>query len=109
EDGREQPIIYFSQESDQSLRVALVVDRSRSVQTVLGRAQNAVHDFINSVIRTGKDRACLVAFDSDVYLVQDFTDNSKRLTSAFDTLTAAGGTSIFARIYKTWRDKLTGT
>ena len=109
EDGREQPIIYFSQESDQPLRVAIVVDRSRSVQTVLGRAQNTVHDFINSVIRTGKDRVCLVAFDSDVYLVQDFTDDSNKLTSAVNKLTAAGGTSVFDAIYKTSRDKLTGT
>ncbi len=108
EDGKEQPIIYFSQESDQPLSVALVVDRSRSVQTVLGRAQNAVHDFINSVMRTGKDRACLVAFDSDVHLVQDFTDDSDTLALAVNKLTAAGGTSVFDAVYKTSRDKLAG-
>src|SRR5262245_38043496 len=35
DDGTEQPIVYFSQESDQPLRMALVLDRSRSVQNVL--------------------------------------------------------------------------
>src|SRR5215468_3036761 len=64
DDGKEQPIVYFSQESDQPLRIALVVDRSNSVQKVLGRAQVVVRDFINSVLRRGKDSACLVAFDS---------------------------------------------
>src|SRR5262249_27414083 len=109
DDGKEQPITYFSQESDQPLRVALVVDRSRSVQKVMSRAQAVVHNFINSVLRPGKDTACLVAFDSGVYLVQDFTDNADILASAVNKLTAAGGTSVFDAIYKTSRDKLAGT
>jgi Ca-activated chloride channel family protein len=109
DDGREQPLIYFSQESDQPLRVALVVDRSRSVQKVLGRAQTAVRDFISSVLRPRKDSACLVAFDSGVYLLQDFTDDADTLAGAVSKLTAAGGTSIFDAIYKTSRDKLAGT
>ena len=109
DDGKEQPIINFSQESDQPLRVALVVDRSRSVQKVLSRAQTAIRDFINSVLRRGKDSACLVAFDSGVYLLQDFTDDANTLADAVNKLTAAGGTSIFDAIYKTSRDKLAGT
>jgi len=109
DDGREQPLIHFSQESNQPLRVALVVDRSRSVQKVLGRAQTAVRDFISSVLRPAKDSACLVAFDSGVYLLQDFTDDADTLAGAVSRLTAAGGTSIFDAIYKTSRDKLAGT
>lgn len=109
DDGREQPLTYFSQESNQPLRVAFVVDRSRSVQKVLGRAQTAVRDFISSVLRPEKDSACLVAFDSGVYLLQDFTDDADTLAGAVSKLTAAGGTSIFDAIYKTSRDKLAGT
>lgn len=109
DDGREQPLIHFSQESNQPLRVAFVVDRSRSVQKILGRAQTAVRDFISSVLRPAKDSACLVAFDSGVYLLQDFTDDADALAGAVSKLTAAGGTSIFDAIYKTSRDKLAGT
>ncbi|HEY3138546.1 MAG TPA: VWA domain-containing protein [Blastocatellia bacterium] len=109
DDGKEQPIIYFSQESDEPLRVALVVDRSRSVQGVLGRARTVVRDFIHSILRPGKDSACLVAFDSGVYLVQDFTEDADTLAAAVNKLTAAGGTSIFDAVYKTARDKLAGT
>jgi len=109
DEGKEQPIIHFSQESSQPLRVALVVDRSRSVQSVLGRAQGVVRDFIKSVLRPGKDSVCLVAFDSGVYVVQDFTDNADILAGAVNKLTAAGGTSIFDAVYKASRDKLAGT
>jgi Ca-activated chloride channel family protein len=109
EDGKEQPIIYFSQESNQALLVALVVDRSRSVERVLGLEQAAVRDFLASVLRPGKDRACLVAFDSGVYVAQDFTDDANTLAGAVSRLTAAGGTSMFDAIYKTSRDKMSGT
>jgi VWFA-related protein len=109
DDGKQQPIVHFSQESNQPLRVALVIDRSRSVQSVLGRAQLAVRDFIHSVLRRGKDSACLLAFDSGVYLVQDFTDDADSLAAGVNKLTAAGGSSIFDAIYKASRDKLAGT
>ena len=106
DDGKEQPISYFSQEVEQPLTVALVIDRSRSVQSALSKAQVAARDFFNSVLRAGKDRATVVAFDSGVYVVQDFTDDASVLTAAALKLTAAGGTSIFDAVYKTTRDKL---
>jgi Ca-activated chloride channel homolog len=108
DDGKEQPISYFSQESDQPLTVALVVDRSRSVQSALSKAQVAARSFFGSVLRAGKDRAAVVAFDSGMYVVQDFTDDASALAAAAAKLTAAGGTSIFDAVYKTTRDKLAG-
>jgi Ca-activated chloride channel family protein len=108
EDGKEQPIVYFSQESSQPLRMAIVVDRSRSVEKVLALAQTAARNVFSSVLRPGTDRACVVAFDSGVYLAQDFTDDPNALASALLRLTAAGGTSMFDAIYKASRDKLSG-
>ena len=108
DDGKEQPISYFSQESDQPLTVALVIDRSRSVQSALSKAQVAARNFFSSVLRAGKDRAAVVAFDSGVYVVQDFTDDPSALAAAALKLTAGGGTSIFDAVYKTTRDKLGG-
>jgi Ca-activated chloride channel homolog len=109
DDGKEQPIVYFSQESDQPLRIALVVDRSRSVQNVLSLAKTAAGNFLTSVLRPNRDRACVVAFDSGVYLTQDFTDDPNILSNALSRVTAEGGTSIFDAIYKVCRDKLSGT
>jgi Ca-activated chloride channel family protein len=63
DDGKEQTISYFSQETDQPLTVALVIDRSRSVQSAFSKAQVAARNFFSSVLRAGKDRAVVVAFD----------------------------------------------
>jgi Ca-activated chloride channel family protein len=106
DNGKEQPITYFGQESSQPLRVVLVIDRSRSVQRELARAKTAAQDFFTSVLRPGRDRAAVVAFDSGVYLLQGFTDNTAVLTSAVSGLTSSGGTSIFDAVYKTARDML---
>jgi VWFA-related protein len=108
DDGKEQPISYFSQESNQPLTVALIIDRSRSVQSALSKAQAAARDFFSSVLRAGRDRAAVVAFDSGAYVVQDFTDDAKALAAAALKLKAAGGTSIFDAVYKTTRDRLAG-
>lgn len=109
EDGKDQPIINFSQESNQLLRMALVVDRSRSVQKAMSLAKTAARNFFSSVLRPGRDRACVVAFESGVYMTQDFTDDPNALANALSRVTAEGGTSIFDAIYKVARDKLSGT
>jgi len=106
DNDKEQSISYFSQELNQPLTIALVIDRSRSVQSALSKAQVAARNFFSSVLRAGKDRAVVVAFDSGVYVVQDFTDDASSLAAASSKLTAAGGTSIFDAVYKTTRDKL---
>src|SRR5258705_13542100 len=64
DEGKEQPIIFFSEESKQPLRMAIVVDRSRSVQKVLSLAKTAARNLFSSVLRPNRDRACVVAFDS---------------------------------------------
>src|SRR6185369_16974476 len=72
------------------------------------KAQMAARNFFSSVLRPGKDRAAVVAFDTGVYVVQDFTDDAGLLAGAASRLTAAGGTSIFDAVYKITRDKLAG-
>jgi Ca-activated chloride channel family protein len=109
DEGKEQPIVLFSEESNQPLRMAIVVDRSRSVQKVLSLAKTAARSFFSSVLRPNRDRACVVAFDSGVYLTQDFTDDPNVLANALSRVTAEGGTSVFDAIYKVSRDKLSGT
>ena len=98
DDGKEQPISYFSQESDQPLTVALVIDRSRSVQSALSKAQVAARNFFGSVLRAGKSRGG-VAFDQactwSMILLLMRAHSRRRLK-----LTAAGGTSIFDAVYK---------
>jgi len=88
--------------------MAIVVDRSRSVQKVLSLAKTAARKFFSLVLRPNRDRACVVAFDSGVYLTQDFTEDPNVLANALSRVTAEGGTSVFDAIYKVSRDKLSG-
>src|SRR5262249_53916520 len=67
--------------------------------------QNAADKFLSSVVRKNIDRSCLIAFDSHVYLLQDWTDQIELLTGMIQKLSAAGGTSLFDAIYKTCRDQ----
>src|SRR5215475_6195862 len=109
DDDKEQPVVYFSEESNQPLRLAVVVDRSRSVEKMLTLARSASRDFFSSVLRPGLDSACVVAFDSHVYLARDYTDDSNVLADSLSGLSAAGGTSLFDAVYKAARDKLSGS
>ena len=109
DDGQEQTVSYLSREANLPFTVALVVDRSRSVQHALTQAQAAAREFFRAVLRPGKDQAAVVAFDSGVYLLQDLTDDANALGRAVDQLSSAGGTSIFDAVYKTVRDRLAGS
>jgi VWFA-related protein len=66
---------------------------------------NAASAFVTSVVRGPQDRGALVAFDSKVYLVQDWTADPEALVAALHELSAAGGSSIFDALFKTCRDE----
>lgn len=107
DDGAPQPITHFSREIQLPLSIALAIDRSRSVQKKFQFEQAAATQFLKAVLHPGKDRGLLVAFDSNVYLLHDFTDEAAALADAIQKLTVSGGTSIFDAVYKTSRDKFT--
>ncbi|MBI3951281.1 MAG: VWA domain-containing protein [Acidobacteria bacterium] len=105
DEGRRQQISEFSRETQLPLTLALVVDRSRSVQTRFELERAAAIQFLESVLRKGQDQGLLMAFDSDVYLVHDFTDDAAALSRQIKNLTAAGNSAIFDAVYKTARNK----
>lgn len=99
EDGKLQTITNFSSETDLPLTVALLVDTSGSIRDKLRFEQEAAIEFFFSTIRRRKDQGMLVAFDSGVDLLQDFTDNAETLADAVRKLRAGGGTSLYDAIY----------
>jgi Ca-activated chloride channel family protein len=105
DEGRRQQITAFSRETQLPLTLALVIDRSRSVQTRFDLERAAAVHFLESVMRKSHDRGLLVAFDSDVYVVQDFTDEVTLLAGKVRHLTTAGNSAIYDAIYKTARAK----
>lgn len=105
EDGQKQEISNFSRESDLPLTIAMLIDTSRSVGPKLKFEQEAAISFFQSIM-TPKDRAMLVRFDSDVDMLQDFTNDPNKLAYQIRKLKAAGGTALYDAIYRVCDEKL---
>lgn len=111
EDKRVQKIEYFSELNEKSevpLTVALLIDTSGSVKSKLAYEQETAAEFFRQIIRQNKDLALVMQFDSDVNLVQDFTDDQNRLLNALDSLKAGNSTSLYDAIYLAAEEKLEG-
>ncbi len=64
EDGKPQPIEYFSRETDLALRIGLLIDTSNSIRDRLRFEQQAATDFLSDTIRKGKDQAFVASFST---------------------------------------------
>jgi len=90
EDGKPQPIKYFSADSNQPLTIGILIDTSPSQERVLTIEQQSCVEFLHSVLRP-KDLAFLINFDSDIDLDQDFTNNVGSIARALNKLQIGGG------------------
>ena len=72
EDGRAQPIRYFSPQAGLPLTLGLLVDVSGSQRTVLAEQRRATSRFFDQVLRP-EDQAFLVRFDSKIELLPGLT------------------------------------
>jgi VWFA-related protein len=106
EDGKPQEIRFFSRETDLPLRIGMLIDTSNSVRLRLHFEQEAAIDFLNAVLRPGKDLAFVVAFDMEPQIVQDYTDDMEKLSSAIQGLQAGGVTSLFDSVFFACKEKL---
>jgi VWFA-related protein len=106
EDGKPQEIRFFSRETDLPLRIGLLVDTSNSIRERLRFEQEAAIDFLNVAVRPGKDLAFVVAFDVEPQMVQDYTDDIEKLSTAIQGLRAGGVTSLYDAIFSSSKEKL---
>ena len=90
EDGKPQPVKYFSADSNQPLTIGILIDTSPSQERVLTIEQQSCVEFLHSVLRP-KDLAFLINFDSDIDLDQDFTNNVSSIARALNKLQIGGG------------------
>ena len=90
EDGVPQQIRYFSRETDTPLTLAIMVDTSPSQGRVLDTEKEEANAFLRQVLRP-KDLTCVLHFDVAVELLQDFTNDQRRLASAIDSTVINGG------------------
>lgn len=82
EDGRRQTIQYFSRESDLPLIIGLLIDTSRSMQTVFEAERVASTRFLEQMLRPDRDLAAVVHFDNKVGVLQEFTSSREKLADA---------------------------
>src|SRR6202034_3663717 len=74
QDGKEQPIRFFSRGSDLPLSLALMVDTSGSQQTFIGDEALASDVFFETMLGRPEDRAMLVQFDSRLLELKGMTN-----------------------------------
>lgn len=86
EDGRPQPLKYFSQDANLALNLGLLVDTSHSQREVLDEERTASRAFLDRMLKQDKDRAFIIHFDKEVELLQDLTTSRDKLQKALDDL-----------------------
>jgi Ca-activated chloride channel family protein len=103
QDGKEEPIHYFSQGSELPLTFAIMVDTSGSQRTFIADEALASDVFIETMLNTKKDRAMLVQFDTSVLELKSMTNSANALHLALTRLSsheaAVGGTLLNDAIY----------
>ncbi len=103
QDGREEPIRYFSQGSDLPLTIALMVDTSASQRTLISDETLASDIFFETMLGRKQDRALLVEVDSHVRQLRGLTNSPDALHLALLSLgpdpTVPGGTLLQDAIY----------
>jgi VWFA-related protein len=103
-----QKIVEFTAETDLPLRIAILIDTSNSIRERFRFQQEAATDFVNAVVRPGKDAGMLVSFDTTAELVSDLTDSTDQLAKAIRSLRPGGGTALYDAIYFAAKERLMG-
>jgi Ca-activated chloride channel homolog len=107
QDGKPQPVTYFSQGSDLPLTLALMVDTSGSQRRYIADEIAAGHAFFPAMLKQPADRAVLVQFDSNILQLAKITSNVTTLEHALAYLSQShddygvqghGGTLLYDAI-----------
>jgi Ca-activated chloride channel family protein len=96
EDGAKQKLTFFSR-TQQPISLALLLDTSASMDERMGIAQEAAIGFARQLHK--EDQAEVVDFDSQVRILQSFTNDAPTLEKAIRQTTPNGSTSLYNAIY----------
>jgi len=95
EDGKPQSIISFHHE-DIPVAMAIVIDNSGSMREKRNKVNQAALNLVRA--SNPKDEVCIVNFNDEYYLDQDFTNNLLKLKEALEKIDAKGGTALYEAI-----------
>ena len=96
EDGAKQKLTFFSR-TQQPISLALLLDTSASMDERMGIAQEAAIGFARQLHKD--DQAEVIDFDSQVRILQAFTNDAATLEKAIRQTTPNGSTSLYNAIY----------
>lgn len=113
DNGKTQEIRNFSRDVDAPITLALLVDVSGSVMSILDEEKSAANRFLKAVIRPS-DKALLVSFASNIAVWQEFTGSLPLLLSALERLgpnhssefRSRGGTLLYDAVNLVTSDRL---
>ena len=83
----------------------MLIDTSLSVRPVFEEEKTTANAFLQSILRP-TDLALVIGFDRSVTLVQDLTENTKRLAAAIDDLKLGPYTALYDAVYLAANEKL---
>src|SRR5262249_989614 len=83
----------FDQNADTPVSVRVVIDTNGSMRLKLDTAVDAVERFVRTVY--SKDDIFIMGFDSEAYLLQDFTSDRAKLGKALRDADSGGGTALY--------------
>lgn len=109
EEGERQEIEFFSRESGedaQPLNIVLLIDTSGSVRDKLRFEQEAAEVFFQKTLRKNADLGAVVQFDSEINLVQDFTNSIGTLEDALRYIRPGGATKLYDAVWLAVNDLL---
>lgn len=89
EDGVPQTITTFQRETDRPLSIAFLIDVSASQERTLSDEKAATRSFIETVIKSNKDEAAVIAFTHSAFLEQDLTRDVLSLYQALQRIEVA--------------------
>src|ERR1035437_529794 len=92
EEGKAQPIKYFTKEPDLPLTIGLLVDVSGIQTNLIDIERSAAAQFFREVLRK-KDLAFLIMFGEETELLQDYTGSARLLTEGLGQLRPSSGVS----------------
>jgi len=100
DDGQPQRILFFNRQGDLPLRVGLLMDTSNSIRSRLKFEQEALIDFLYTVIRREKDQTFLMTVEDDPQLVVPLTSDRNAVRDSILRQRAGGGTALYDAIYR---------
>jgi Ca-activated chloride channel homolog len=96
EDGVKQTITFYSRKQ-QPIALAVLLDTSNSMEDKMTTAQEAAVGFAKRL--QPDDVAEIIEFNSQVEILQDFTNDAGALETAIRSTTADGSTALYNAIY----------